>query len=161
MYSKISKKILVSLVLIILGVSLAFSQTTQNLKIGYVHFSKTVESYYKWKDLESLYQLDLQYYQSKINELQEELNQLQSSGASQDVLQQNYLQVQQRINQYQQDLQSEYQSKIDSIASEVLSKISQYAKENQYDLILNENAVLYFKPEIDLTDKIIEYINKK
>ncbi|PNR94674.1 OmpH family outer membrane protein [Petrotoga sp. 9PWA.NaAc.5.4] len=161
MYSKISKKVLVSLMFFVLGFSIVFSQTTQNLKIGYVNFSKTVESYYKWKDLESLYQLDLQYYQSKINELQEELNQLQRSGASQEVLQQNYLRTQQRINQYQQDLQSEYQRKIDSIASEVLFKISQYAKENQYDLILNENAVLYFKPEIDLTDKIIEYINKK
>lgn len=158
--SNTTRKVLSVMVFTILFVVISFSQTDSNLKIGYVNFEKTVESYYKWKDLESMYQIDLQYYQGKINEMEQQFKDLQSSGASEEVLQQNLQQLQTRVNQYQQELQNEYQQKIANIASEVKVKIAQYAKENGYDLILNEIGVVYYNPELDLTDKIIQYLNE-
>jgi len=158
--SNTTKKFVSMMVFTFIFVVISFSQTVTYLKIGYVNFEKTVESYYKWKDLEVSYQIDLNYYQGKINEMEQQFSDLQSSGASPEVLQQNLQQLQTRVNQYQQALQDEYQQKMANIASEVIIKISQYAKENGYDLILNEIGVVYFNPELDLTDKIIEYLNE-
>ncbi|KUK14915.1 MAG: Outer membrane chaperone Skp (OmpH) [Petrotoga mobilis] len=158
--SNTTKKVVSVMVFAILVVAISFSQTGTYLKIGYVNFEKTVESYYKWKDLEARYQIDLNYYQGKINEMEQQFKDLQSSGASQEVLQQNLQQLQTRVNQYQQELQNEYQQKMANIASEVTVKIAQYAKENGYDLILNELGVVYYDPELDLTDKIIQYLNE-
>jgi len=158
--SNTTRKVLSMMVFTIMFVVISFSQTDSNLKIGYVNFEKIAESYYKWKDLESMYQRDLQYYQGKINEMEQQFNELQSSGASEEVLQQNLQQLQTRVNQYQQELQNEYQQKMANIASEVTVKIAQYAKENGYDLILNEIGVVYYNPELDLTDKIIQYLNE-
>ncbi len=102
---------------------LGFSQGTSNLKIGYVNLEKTVQSYYKWQDLQSLYQSDIQYYQNKINEMENQFKQLQQSGgATDEELQQNYLRLQSTVNQYQQTLQNDYQTKIDSVVSEVAQK---------------------------------------
>jgi len=158
--SNTTRKVLSVMLFSILFAVISFSQTDSTLKIGYVNFEKAVESYYEWKDLESMYQIDLQYYQGKINEMEQQFNELQSSGATEEVLQQNLQQLQTRVNQYQQALQEEYQQKMANIVSKVTVKISQYAKENGYDLILNENGVVYYNPELDLTDKIIQYLNE-
>lgn len=157
-----SKKLLISLVVVLMTFSvIAFSQEVSNIKIGYVNFEKTVENYYKWKDLETLYQRDVQFYQGKINEMEQQFKDLQSSGATPQELQQNYEQIQARINQYDQALQTEYQQKMNQITNEVALKISQYAKDNGYDLILNEIGVIYFNPKWDITNDIIEYLNKE
>lgn len=140
---------------------LGFSQGTSNLKIGYVNLEKTVQNYYKWQDLQSLYQSDIQYYQNKINEMENQFKQLQQSGATEEELQQNYLKLQSTVNQYQQTLQNDYQTKIDSVVSEVAQKIGEYAKANNYDFIIYESAVIYVKDALDLTDVIISYINVK
>lgn len=157
-----SKKLLISVVVVLMTFSvIAFSQEVSNIKIGYVTFEKTVENYYKWKDLQTLYQRDLQFYQGKINEMEQQFKDLQSSGATPEELQQNYQQIQARINQYDQALQIEYQQKMNQITNEVALKISQYAKDNGYDLILNEIGVIYFNPKWDITNDIIEYLNKE
>lgn len=157
-----SKKLLISVVVVLMTFSvIAFSQEVGNIKIGYVSFEKTVENYYKWKDLETLYQRDLQFYQGKINEMEQQFLDLQRSGATPEELQQNYQQIQARINQYDQALQIEYQQKMNQITNEVALKISQYAKDNGYDLILNEIGVIYFNPKWDITNDIIEYLNKE
>jgi len=157
-----SKKLLISVVVVLMTFSvIAFSQEVSNIKIGYVTFEKTVENYYKWKDLQTLYQRDLQFYQGKINEMEQQFKDLQSSGATPEELQQNYQQIQARINQYDQALQTEYQQKMNQITNEVALKISQYAKDNGYDLILNEIGVIYFNPKWDITNDIIEYLNKE
>ncbi|WP_158526126.1 OmpH family outer membrane protein [Petrotoga sp. 9PW.55.5.1] len=122
---------------------------------------KLVENYYKWKDLETLYQRDLQFYQGKISEMEQQFLDLQRSGATPEELQQNYQQIQARINQYDQALQIEYQQKMNQITNEVALKISQYAKDNGYDLILNEIGVIYFNPKWDITNDIIEYLNNE
>jgi outer membrane protein len=92
--------------------------------------------------------------------MEQQFKDLQSSGATEEVLQQNLQQLQTRVNQYQQELQNEYQQKMANITSEVTVKIAQYAKENGYDLILNEIGVVYYNPELDLTEKIIQYLNE-
>lgn len=157
-----SKKLLISVVVVLMTFSvIAFSQEVSNIKIGYVSFEKTVENYYKWKDLETLYQRDLQFYQGKISEMEQQFLDLQRSGATPEELQQNYQQIQARINQYDQALQIEYQQKMNQITNEVALKISQYAKDNGYDLILNEIGVIYFNPKWDITNDIIEYLNNE
>jgi outer membrane protein len=159
MFKNVKKMVVLGVIMII--ALLGFSQGTTNMKIGFVNLEKTVQSYYKWQDLQSQYQSDVQYYQNKINEMENQFNQLQQSGATNEELQQNYLKLQTTINQYQQTLQNDYQSKIDSVVSEVAQKITQYAQANDYDFIIYESAVIYVKDSLDLTDVIISYINVK
>ncbi|HOB15664.1 MAG TPA: OmpH family outer membrane protein [Defluviitoga sp.] len=146
---------------ILLFALLGFSQGTTNLKIGYVNFDKTIKNYYKWYDLQSSYQIDFQYYQNKIYEMENQFMQLQESGATDEELQQYLLKLQTTYNQYQQSLQEEYQTKIDSLVEEVVKKIAQYAEANDYDFIFYQSAVIYVKDSLDLTDVIISYINVK
>jgi Skp family chaperone for outer membrane proteins len=54
------------------------------------------------------------------------------------------------------------------LVDEIRRAIARYAKSNAYDLVLdysgrtlnNLSAVIYFKPENDVTDTILELINK-
>ncbi|WP_459995408.1 OmpH/Skp family outer membrane protein [Marinitoga arctica] len=142
------------------GISEQSKETGKNLKIAFVQMEKATQSYYKWVDLQEKYKNDLQYYQSKINKMQQDFESLKSSGASQEEISQKQQELQLRVSEYQKAIQDEYTQKTNAILEEVKNKVIEYAKSNGYNLVLYEPSVIYADELVDITPQIIELLKK-
>ncbi|KLO21014.1 molecular chaperone Skp [Marinitoga sp. 1197] len=143
-----------------IGISEGSKETGKNLKIAFVQMEKVTQNYYKWVDLQEKYKNDLQYYQNKINKLQQDFENLKNSGASQETLVQKQKELQTRVSEYQKAIQDEYTKKTNEILDEIKTKIISYAKDNGYNLVLYEPSVLYADELVDITQQIIEMLKK-
>ncbi|SHE53680.1 periplasmic chaperone for outer membrane proteins Skp [Marinitoga hydrogenitolerans DSM 16785] len=142
------------------GISEESKKTGKDLKIAFVQMEKVTQNYYKWVDLQEKYKNDLQYYQNKINQMQQDFENLKKSGASQEVLTQKQQELQVRVSEYQKAIQDEYTQKTNKILDEVKNKVIEYAKENGYNLVLYEPSVIYADELVDITAQIIEMLKK-
>lgn len=86
---------------------------------------------------ENSYNADMQKYQQMQQNAQNEMAKLQQNNANQ--LQQSQKQVNDSIENFLKD----------------------YAKKNNYDLILRKAATFYVNPSLDVTDEVIEGLNKR
>lgn len=143
-----------------IGISEQSKETGKNLKIAFVQMEKVTQSYYKWTDLQEKYKNDLQYYQGKIEKMQQDFENLKNSGATQEELSQKQRELQTRVSEYQKAIQDEYTQKTNQLLEEVKNKIIEYAKENGYNLVLYEPSVLYADELVDITPQIIELLKK-
>lgn len=143
-----------------IGISEQSKETGKNLKIAFVQMEKVTQNYYKWTDLQEKYKNDLQYYQGKIEKMQQDFENLKNSGASQEELSQKQRELQTRVSEYQKAIQDEYTQKTNQLLEEVKNKIIEYAKENGYNLVLYEPSVLYADELVDITPQIIELLKK-
>ncbi|KAF2956369.1 OmpH family outer membrane protein [Marinitoga sp. 38H-ov] len=142
------------------GISEESKQTGKDLKIAFVQMEKVTQTYYKWVDLQEKYKNDLAYYQNKINKMQEDYQNLKSSGASQEELTQKQQELQTRISEYQKAIQDEYTQKTNQLLEEIKNKVIEYSKENGYNLVLYEPSVIYADDLVDITPQIIELLKK-
>jgi outer membrane protein len=160
------KKMVVTLVLaLVLVLSVVVISDTQvnpgrNYKVGFVNLEQAVENYYKWTDLNEKYLNDLQFYQTRIKRMEEDFVQFQSTNPSQEDLQKRYMEIQTRINEMQTALQSEYSKKTDEVIMEVQMIVSNFAQENNYDLVVYEAGTVYASDFVNITDTIIQILKK-
>lgn len=86
---------------------------------------------------EASYNADMQKYQQMQQNAQNELAKMQESSANQ--MQQSQKQLNDSIDNFLKD----------------------YAVKNHYDVILKKGAGFYFNPNLDITDEVIEGLNKR
>lgn len=63
--------------------------------------------------------------------------------------------------QARDQMQGERQQAIDNLLKEIERIVTVYAKQNGYDLILTDRAVLFFAEGIDVTDEILQILNQQ
>jgi outer membrane protein len=151
---------LAAILVVFAVISFATANNTQPVKIAFVDIEKVTESSIKWKDMEDKYKNDLQYYQSKIDKDQADLKKLQDSKAATDVLQKKYQDIQTKAQEYMTALQNEYTAKTNALLTEIKTKITEYAQTNGYDLVLFEQSVVYASKNVDITESVINLVNK-
>ncbi|MGM0640453.1 MAG: OmpH family outer membrane protein [Thermotogota bacterium] len=157
------KKVKVLLLMVVVFslslVSFSAANTADGLKIGYVNLRDVTQEYSKWSDMQSNYQEDVEYYQNKIAELQTSFQELQESGAGEEELQEKYQELQYRSQQYQQSLQEDYTERSDKIIAEVRGILEEFANENDFDILLFEQSVIFVSDPVDITEKAKEFIS--
>ena len=62
--------------------------------------------------------------------------------------------------QQKADLTKDRNDKIREILLEIENRVSDYAKKENYSLILNDRVLIYGSPAIDLTEDILKVLNK-
>ncbi len=145
---------------VLVGVVMVFGGEKEgSLKIGFVDLAKATDSYYKMKELNAEYKKDLQFYQEKLKKLEDELQELKNSGASQEEIKKKESELMQKRQLFQGLLQQEYQPKIQQIFQEVVQKAKEYAQIANYDLIITNQGAVYASERMDITDQFIEYLN--
>lgn len=110
-------------------------------------------------------QINMQF-QKKVQDYQKKRSGMTTKQATE--FEQQLMQEQQMIQQQQQMIQQQYQEEgnqiIDKVIEEIQSKIEVYAKKNGYDFILGTSrqtkSVIYGTEKSDLTEKLIEELNK-
>ncbi|PWJ91217.1 OmpH family outer membrane protein [Oceanotoga sp. DSM 15011] len=156
-----NKKVVVLFSLLMALFSLSFAANLESLKIGYVDFQVLTENTTKWKSLQEDYKNDFDFYQNKISKMEEEFKNFQATNPSQQELQRRAQDLQVKVNQYQSTIQEEYGNKTNKLLQEIRDIAAQYGKENGFDIVLYDQGVIYASEKIDITEKVIEYVNNK
>jgi outer membrane protein len=157
----VNKKVVVLFSLLMALFSLSFAANLESLKIGYVDFQVLTENTTKWKSLQEDYKNDFDFYQNKISKMEEEFKNFQATNPSQQELQRRAQDLQVKVNQYQSTIQEEYGNKTNKLLQEIRDIAAQYGKENGFDIVLYDQGVIYASEKIDITEKVIEYVNNK
>tara|TARA_R110002167_G_scaffold31807_1_gene104093 strand:- start:41 stop:556 length:516 start_codon:yes stop_codon:yes gene_type:complete len=164
-------------ILYVMIAMLALTSCQKPAKIGFIDNGKVINEYQNKKDLEAKYQakdaafqkkadsigqafqLEAQAFQTQVKTMSPKMQQekYQALGQKQQVLQK-------QMQSEQQQIQQEFQTEIDSIIVKVKDFVKTYGKTNGYTYILGTSDaasnVLYGKEEDDLTQTILDELNK-
>lgn len=144
-------------------------------KVVYVDNTKLLNEYQEKKDLESTLQGKINSYSRKRDSLsrafQLEAQQFESQAQSlgQAIAQRKYSELmqksqilQQHLMQEEQAIQSESQSKMDTLLTKVKKFVKDYGKNKGYTYILGANeggSVLYGDDAKNITDDVVKALN--
>lgn len=145
--------------------------------IAFVDNIELIKEYQERKDLDAEYQKRFDDYRKKRDSVSKafEIEYQQKALEAQKMSQAKQQEIAQVLNNKQQFLVNQFQaeenelsneSKIttDSLLTKIKRFVSDYAKTNGYDYILstnNGNSVLYGTEKDDITDALLEAMNKK
>lgn len=173
-----TKRVLLTLLLILLcvGVLSQFAGAAVMEKTGFVDVEKIFQEYAKKKDLEAKLQAEGEVKRQQLAEKRQELEELQKEYEAQKLLltEEAKRERQEEINKKSEALK-EFLDKISNqmkekenqytqeILSDIRKKIEEIAKKEGYIYILDRQCLLYAAPdpELDLTQRIIDELNKE
>jgi outer membrane protein len=160
----------------LIGLTLLAAVACQQQKIGYVDNITLMDKYDEKIAIEEKYKSQSEAFGRKRDSISQEFQkqaqefQQQSQGMSQQKAQEQYGSLQQRgqmigqqLQQEEQQLQQQGQTEMDSLIKKVKAQIKKYGEDNGYDFILGGGeggSVLYGKEAKDVTDEIVEILNK-
>lgn len=171
------KKVVVGVaVFSLLAVSLGLcyrAEAGENLKVGYVDVGAVLDRYAKRQELEKALEKEKQTKQKEIDEKLKEMEKLEKElEAKASLLKEEEKQQREKIikEKRKEHLRLFQQSQLEirdwalqqqrEIFKEIQEAIRSYGQENNYTLILDGREVLYGLEELDLTDQIINLLNK-
>ena len=142
----------------------------KELKIGYVdpirvlnEYSKTRESERVFESKRKVKEADRKKMVDDITKSKDELAILsdKAKAEKQTVLDQKIKTLQDFDRKTREELMSEGNTMLGEIQKDIQKVISDYAKEQGYDLVLNQRVMLYGKEEYDFTLEILRRLNKQ
>ncbi|MCK5215337.1 MAG: OmpH family outer membrane protein [Candidatus Omnitrophica bacterium] len=138
-------------------------------KIGYLDLSKVFDSYEKTKEFDSSLEGVYKEYDKERTTKIEQLKEAQGKMAllSDDEKEKVGKEVEQLKTdlveydrQKQTDLRKQRDEKIRELLLEIEKIVSDVAKKEKYDLILNDRVLIFGSDALDVTDKIIQILNE-
>ncbi len=152
-------------------------KATEQMTIRYVDGDTIMEKYNLAKDLnESMLrrqnQLDAAQQQrsTEINKFGSAMQQKyknnqyltqESFNSDQAKLQKMQSDAQNYLGKMQQSIQNEYTQNSRQLQDSIANYLKVYAKEKGYDMVLLKSATLYADPKYDVTDQVVEGLNKR
>ena len=165
--------------LLILLIGILFSSLiAESTKIAYVDTDRVMAETESTKEAQQIFQNEQKEWEQKISEMQEEIDKLTADYESKKLVltEEGKEEAQQKIKEKQQELQDYYQeiygqegkavqrnSKLlEPILEKLKNVIEKVAVENNYTIVLDAaaGALLYAKPGIDVTEEVIDEMNK-
>ena len=143
-------------------------------RMAYVDLQKVFQEYHKKQDLEAKLRAEGEAKRQQLQEKKQELVKLQQEYEAQKLLltEEAKKKREQEINLKSQELKS-FLDKISNemkqresqytheIVSDIKNKIKQIAKREGYRFVFDSAAILYAAPMQDLTQKVIDELNKE
>ncbi len=164
------------LVLVIFSMAL-FSLTvgsigTETFKFGIVDANRVLLNYQKAIEADKILKNAEKRLKEKLDAIGEEIRTLQERkekaelfeseeqiNESENKIQQKQIEYQQELNRGREALLAKNQELMTPIYKELEVLIIKVGKEENYDLIIDKQAALYFNEKYDLTEKLIKLIN--
>ena len=144
----------------------AFAQ--QATKWAYLDLSKIFDNYEKTKEYDKTLEAEHGGYEkernAKIEKLKEAQNKLDLLKPEEKEKAQKDLEtMRNELVQYDQqqrtDLQKKRDEKIREILLEIEKIVSDYAKKEKYDIILNDRVLIYGDPGMNISDPVLKLLN--
>lgn len=163
------KRIIGSLIVLMMMMSFSSTCLAKDLKIGYVDIFKVFNDYEKTKEYDQKLEVRksaaeerLEVKKETIEKLQNKLDLLKDSEKAKEEAN-----LEKEVNEYRDlereiftDIKKERDDKMKDIIEDINVIIKDYAKKNNFDLIVNANTVLYGSKAMDITDQILKVSNK-
>lgn len=169
--------------LLVVGVSLvwgypfcagATKDSQRSLKIGYVNLEAIFDQYKKTAESREEFEKEKEIQQKEIAKKQEDLRKAQETYEKQkDVLkseekkksEEEIQKMQQEfynfVGQANQKLDEKKAHLIEARLKEIQTAIKNFAEKEKYDFILNNQAVFYGPQGTDLTEQVVNFLNKE
>lgn len=150
--------------------SFAISGFSANLKMGYVDTVEVFNEYQRTKDQDELLESKKEEVQRILEEKERRLRDIQNRlevlredqrEAERDNLQEAMEDYRQARQRELSGIQRKRDEMMREIAEDIYQVIETYAKQNNYDLIINRNSILYAPEDKDLTETILNIINRE
>lgn len=167
--SKVFRMVLVTVILL----SFVFFQSSQafakDVKIGYVNLGKAFDEYGKTKQADSVLEKkstekekERQKMVDEISKLKDELELLNDKAKQekQAVIDDKLKTLQEFINATRDELNKQRDEMVKDIVREIDKVIQDHGKQNGYTIILNDRAMVYGEDVLDITQDIIDLLNK-
>ena len=138
-------------------------------KLAYVDLSRIFSEYAKTKDYDktlsdkqSVYETERAKRVNEIKQFQDKMNLLsdKEKETKKSELDTKIKTIQEFDRQKQTDLRKEQDEKTKEILKDIETAVGEYAEKEGYNLVFNDRVLVYQTKSMDITDKIIEIINK-
>ncbi|MCK4519710.1 MAG: OmpH family outer membrane protein [Candidatus Omnitrophica bacterium] len=164
------KRVFGYLLVLAVMVSFSFPCFSKDLKIGYVDIFKVFNDYEKTKDYDKKLEKkkndvekNLEAKKTVIEKLQNKMSLLKEDKKAKEEEK-----LKKEIQEYREvereaftDIKKERDEKMKNIVEDIDKIIEDYAKKNDFDLVVNSNAILYGAKTMDITSQILKISNKK
>ena len=150
----------------------------QNVKLGYVNTDRILMDSNEAAEIARLFQLDRQNWSNQIRGLDEEIKQMERDFEIRrlSISEANKRELQSQIDSKKEEAgrlleeyfrengraEQRYRELIDPLTNKIHDIITRIAEDEKYTMILDVSmgVVLYAAPSIDLTDQILQELNK-
>jgi Skp family chaperone for outer membrane proteins len=138
-------------------------------KFGYVDLSRSFSEYQKTKDFDKTltdkgdtYGVEKEKKINDIKQLQDKLNLLndKEKGAKRKELEDKVKAFEEADRQKRTDLAKEQDEKMRDILKDIEEAVKKYAEKEGYTLVFNDRVLVYQTKSMDITDPIIDILNK-
>jgi outer membrane protein len=138
-------------------------------KFAYIDLSRTFSEYGKTKDYdktltdkENVYSTEREKKVNEIKQFQDKINLLsdKEKDTKKSELESKIKTLQDYDRQKQTDLRKEQDEKMKEILKDIEEAVKQYAEKEGYTFVFNDRVLVYQNKSLDITDKIIEILNK-
>ncbi|MCF7908660.1 MAG: OmpH family outer membrane protein [Candidatus Omnitrophica bacterium] len=164
------KKFLVFLIALGVMTSLAFTSFSEDLKIGYVDIFKVFNEYQKTKEYDKTLEARKKDIEKQLEEKKNILEKMQKklSVIKEEEKAKEQEKIAKVVEEYRElertgfiDIKKARDEKMKEIIEDINKIIDDYAKKGSFNLIVNENAVLYGDKVMDVTSDILKIANKQ
>lgn len=143
-----------------------------NRKIGFADFLTIYHSYSsskaeeeRLKEKGNKFQVEMEIEKGRIIELEKRMNSGVLSEAEKAKLRKEIeeakIKAGRKIQEFNVEIENDRMQTIEQLIGELKEKISHYAKEKDYLMILDMTQLIFSDTELELTKEIIDYINKE
>ena len=138
-------------------------------KIGFLDLSKMFDNYEKTKEYDKVLEKEHAAYEADRNAKIEKLKEKQGKLAllkeeEKEKMQKEIEDLRNALRQFDKDQQVELTKKRDEKIREILLEIekfvSEYAKKDKFDMILNDRVLIYGNETMDITDQVLKGLNE-
>ncbi len=163
------KKYLALVIASVLGVMFLVNSAFAAEKFGYVSIERIGDAYLKAKDYmkvledkEAVYTADIDKKRNEVKQFQDKTNLLseKEKEAKGPELETKIKSLQEFVRQKQSDLRKEQVDKTIELSKEIKDTINKYAEKEGFTMVFDAAALAYQPKGMDITDKIIELLNK-
>lgn len=139
-------------------------------KIGFINVTKVFDDYKKTEDAEQRLKAEGEKKNSereklvnKINKLRDEVELL--SVETREKKQKDLNDMMRQLQDFDRDVKTDLRRKRDDDMREILKEIyeviNDYGAKNGYDIIFDDRVLIYADDAIDITDEVLNVLNKK
>lgn len=163
------KKVVLALGVVFLGVIFLTGIASAAEKFGYVSIDRVGDAYLKSKDymkqLEdkgNTYSADIEKKRNEVKQFQDKINLLsdKEKETKNAELENKIKALQSFVQEKQVDLRKEEGDKIMELSKDITAAIEKCATKEGYTLVFDAAALAYKPKTMDLTDKVIDTLNK-
>jgi len=163
------KKSLVFLVALGLICSFSLSSFSQDIKIGYVDIFEIFNEYEKTKEYDEKLEKKKESLEKKLESKKTDIEKIQNKLTllKEEERKKEEEKIAKQIEEYRNlereiftDIKKERDEKMKEIVEDINKIIKDYARKNGFNLVINENTVLYGEKIMDITSEVLRISNK-